>query len=172
MTQSDTSAPTGGGQLFLVPVDFAECSRRALLWADERALGSSARLHVVHVMPPLTAVPTLQPGMLPAMQPRLYEQQREEARQALETLVQGCRSPVTCEVVDGEIVKTIVDLSEKLGAELLVVGTHGRSGVERLVLGSVSESVLRSVKCPVIVVPQSAGLPTPVPVGRYKHADQ
>ncbi|MCA9643066.1 MAG: universal stress protein [Myxococcales bacterium] len=171
MTQSD-SAPTGGGQLFLVAVDFGECSRRALLWADERALGVSARLHIVHVMPPLSAIPTLQPGMLPPMQPALYEQQKAEARQVLEKFAQGCRSPHTSEVVDGEIVKTIVELTEKLEPELLIVGTHGRSGVERLVLGSVSESVLRSAKCPVIVVPQSAGRPTPVPGGRYKHVDQ
>lgn len=169
MTQSDGRAPTGGGQLFLVPVDFAECSRRALKLADERALGVSARLHVVHVMPPLTAVPTLQPGMLPPMQPQLYEQQREAAEESLEKFAQGCKSPHTVEVVDGEIVKAIVQLSEKLRPELLVMGTHGRSGVERLVLGSVSESVLRSVKCPVIVVPQSASL-TPVPNGGYNHA--
>ncbi len=172
MTQRDGPTPSGGRQLFLVPVDFADCSRRALTWADERAMGVRARLHVVHVLPSLTAVPTLQPSMLPPMQPGLYEERRATAKSVLEEFVARCRSPYTTQVTDGEIVKAIVDLTEELQPELLVMGSHGRSGVERLVLGSVSESVLRKVKCPVIVVPQSAPLRTPNPNGSHDHVDR
>ena len=171
MAESEGSAPTGG-QLFVVAVDFAECSRRALAWADERARRVSARLHVVHVLPPTQAIPTIQPGMMPPVQPNLYQKQRASAEEALGEFVSGCKSPCSAQVVDGEIVKAIVSVTEKQTPELLVMGTHGRSGVERLVLGSVSESVLRNVKCPVIVVPQSAPLPTPAPDGGYKHVDR
>lgn len=59
-------------------------------------------------------------------------------------------------VPDGPVVQAILDAAERYGADLLVMGTHGRTGLERMLLGSVAEGVLRRAKIPVVVVPARA----------------
>jgi nucleotide-binding universal stress UspA family protein len=61
-------------------------------------------------------------------------------------------SQVDAEVLDGYPINAILQRQEQKGHDLIVMGTHGRSGIKRLVLGSVAENVLRSAKCPVLMV--------------------
>ena len=66
-------------------------------------------------------------------------------------------------VREGQAAAEIADMAISMNADLLVIGTHGRSGFERLLLGSVTEKVLRKARCPVLTVPRR--LPDAVPAG-------
>ena len=64
--------------------------------------------------------------------------------------------PVDVEVTEGAVAPEILDRANALAADLIVMGTHGRSGFERLMIGSVTEKVLRKASCPVLSVPPRA----------------
>jgi nucleotide-binding universal stress UspA family protein len=72
------------------------------------------------------------------------------------------------DLADGSTAREILAKAESMPADLLVIGTHGRSGFEHLVLGSVTEKVLRKAECPVLTVPRSVPDVVPAPPGRFK----
>ena len=73
-------------------------------------------------------------------------------RETMKREMERVRATGDAEVVDGSPASAVLEHAEKLGAELIVVGTHGRTGLSRLALGSVAEHVVRSAGCPVLVV--------------------
>jgi nucleotide-binding universal stress UspA family protein len=85
---------------------------------------------------------------------------KEEATAKLSKLVEETASRTgvraVAEVEEGRAVSTIVDAAKRHGCDLIVLGTHGRAGLGRMVLGSVTEAVVRTAKCPVLTVPPSA----------------
>ena len=130
----------------VVPFDFSEHSRAAL----KRALcvaESAQQVHVLHVLPFL--VPT-EPGVVWAT---IDDAHRIE--HALQNLRDALSDPehaeVHFEVRIGDPGQVTVDRAEELGAELIVIGSHGRTGISRLFLGSVAERVVRLAHCPVLV---------------------
>lgn len=143
---------------YLVAVDFGECSLRAFEWAAARAGDVGASLRVLHVLAPSAPLPSVDATLSPALDlpgpdagDRLNVHATEEA---LRGLTKGCTVPCTEEVRIGEVVSEIVNAVAEQQPDLLVMGSHGRTGIERFVLGSVSESVLRRATCPVMVVPK------------------
>jgi nucleotide-binding universal stress UspA family protein len=74
---------------------------------------------------------------------------------------------IDAEVLEGNVAAEIARTAQDRGADLLVMGTHGRSGFERLMLGSVTEKMLRKAPCPMLTVPPQAGLP-PAHVAPYR----
>lgn len=92
-------------------------------------------------------------GPIPALP---WEETRAARREAARRIIEQClvAAGATGEVLlpDGSAATQIVRASEELGAELLVVGTHGRSGLERLALGSVAERAIRAAPCSVLAV--------------------
>ena len=95
-------------------------------------------------MPGLAPIPFPGPEVLEGIQERIEDQSRKVQSQDLVCLT------VT---VEGNPSDEIVTYANKIGAELIVVGTHGRSGLSRALLGSVAEHVLRKARTPVLVVP-------------------
>jgi nucleotide-binding universal stress UspA family protein len=84
----------------------------------------------------------------------LVEQQvREELRAAVDTLEESLKHRVTCYVFFADLVGGILAHAAEHGCDLIVIGSHGRSGVSRAVLGSVTQRVLRRAPLPVLVVP-------------------
>ena len=75
----------------------------------------------------------------------------------------NCGAAIECVAVEGNVAPEIVRLARELPADLIVMGTHGRTGFDRLMLGSVTERILRKAPCPVLTVPRRA--PDAVPVG-------
>ena len=71
--------------------------------------------------------------------------------------------PIVLEIAEGSTATEILAKAEAMPADLLVMGTHGRSGFERLVLGSVTERVLRKAACPMLTVPEGVAAAVPVP---------
>ena len=147
----------------LCPVDFSEFSLRALERAAPLADWFNAEVVALHVIPFLTP-----PGPgLPYFPAPLQttKEQEAQAERDLKDLV----APFVAEGVDvktrvrrGDAWREILAEAEGLSADLVVMGTHGRSGFEHLLLGSVTEKVVRRATCPVLTV---SNLPAPPRVG-------
>lgn len=137
-------------QHILVPVDFSESTRFTVGHACELAKRFSARVtlyHVFHiVMTPLNEVPTdLE---------RWSEDREQAASSRLKELAASMGSGVQVETAtdDGVPWDSIVKRAEKHGCDHIVMGTHGRSGLKHVLLGSVAERVVRHAPCSVTVV--------------------
>ena len=137
----------------LVGTDFSEPSDAARRTAIELARRLGAELEIVHVEEPLPAY-AFSEGALPDL-PRLQEEVRSWAEREVEQQAKEARAagvPVTTAVLLGTPANAIVEAARTDGADLIVVGTHGRTGFERILLGSVAERVVRTASCPVLTV--------------------
>jgi len=140
----------------LCPVDLSESSVRALAHAAALARWYDARLTVLHV------VPTFDPLQIRGdlgdpvrvVNPMPREQVIEEVHRALNLPATAPDAVVVAESGDPQV--TILDYAISKEADLIVMGTHGRRGFKRLLLGSVTEAVLRESPCPVLTVPPHA----------------
>jgi nucleotide-binding universal stress UspA family protein len=131
----------------LHPTDFSERSNYAFRLASSLAADYGARLVVLHVYQPPIVVGGEGVAFLPC------EQDREALlRQLHEMRPRDARVAVECRVVEGEAVAEILRAAEETKCEVVVMGTHGRTGLGRLVLGSVAEQVLRKAPCAVTTV--------------------
>jgi nucleotide-binding universal stress UspA family protein len=135
----------------VVPFDFSSSAEWALAWAADLQKATGAEpLQMVH------AINSRPPGTNDVTLDMLLPNDREIA--VLEkSMVEAARrhgAPATAKVVTqaGAVGDIILDAARRGGAELVVMGTHGRTGVKRLFLGSVAEHVLRHSDCPVVVV--------------------
>jgi nucleotide-binding universal stress UspA family protein len=137
----------------LCPVDFSEFSARALARACDAAAWFDARVTVVHVCPNVIPGGPEAPYFPVSAETMraVREQSREELAQFVEPFLRR-GVPLATEVWEGEAWRAILDAAAALPADLVVMGTHGRTGFEHLLLGSVTEKVLRRAGCPVLVV--------------------
>jgi nucleotide-binding universal stress UspA family protein len=140
----------------LCPIDFSESSRHALEHAATLAQWYGARITVLHVTE-LFPMPAVLPGNPSGVFGVLVSRDEviADIRKFTDPL-KDCGVPVEIDLREGTVVRTILDAATTLPADLVVMGTHGRGGVEHLMLGSVTEKVLRKAPCPVLVVPSSA----------------
>ena len=136
----------------LCPIDFSETSHHALEHAAAMARWYHARLTVLYVF---LNLPTFDLPPL-VLEPADRERLREQMRQWVGTAVpQGV--PVDLRVQEAESVqREILAHVDADHADLLVIGTHGRSGFQHLLLGSITEKVIRKTPCPTLVVPPRA----------------
>lgn len=140
----------------LVPTDFSPCSREAVKLAAEIAQESGGVLHLLHVV----EVPAgLEPHSLVHVDGvRNSVTVEQAAHEAAEQLLAEHRGAIGSAVqvhtlsITGEAVPDVLAMAEKLGADLLVVGTHGRRGLSHLLLGSVAERLVRLANVPVLTV--------------------
>ena len=143
----------------LHPTDFADASLPAFRYACNLARDNGARLVVLHVFEPIP--PLMVHGLI---LPTDTEHTRWTAREQLHNLRPADRAVDYDRLLrDGSPTETILDVAREVGAELIVMGTHGRSGLSRLLLGSVAENVLRGASCPVLFVKAEAVAPTAEP---------
>jgi nucleotide-binding universal stress UspA family protein len=145
----------------LCPVDFSEFSAAAAAQAGALARHYGARLTFLHVA--WVQVPPSSFGAAPG--PLLLD---EAALQGLEDDLRTLARPrvdpsvaAEVQVIQGAAAHGILVTAEEIAASLIVLGTHGRSGFERLMLGSTAEKVLRKAACPVLTVPRAAGAAGP-----------
>jgi len=139
----------------LAPTDFSEHSLLAVRYAAAIASRCGSRLTIIHAHrfePPLEFT-SRQIDRLARDEQRdrraLHRQLREHATEAVGTEVQA-----EMVVVEAAPVEAIMAEAERVSADLIVMGTHGRSGVNRLLMGSVAENVVRRALCPVLTVRQ------------------
>jgi nucleotide-binding universal stress UspA family protein len=145
----------------LCPVDFSEFSRHALDCAVRLARWNKARLIAIHVLvnwPAVDVVPSLRNDRWPRIS--LKDVDRSALMRCLRDFVNvHANEPVEIDlrVVEApDVHREILTQADTLHVGLIVIGSHGRSGFERLLLGSTTEKVLRGARCPVMVVPRGA----------------
>ncbi len=140
----------------LCPVDFSDMSDKALHHAAAVARWYGAELHVLHAIVPVIPPPIPLGAALPVTIP---EESQAAAEHSLHQLVlcAGLGSGGVREVVRASAaVGAIDDYARQQQIDLIVLGTHGLSGLEHLLLGSVAERVLHYAPCPVLTIPRSA----------------
>lgn len=149
----------------LCPVDFSDHSRRALDHAIAVARWYKSTVTVLRVYSS-APVAAFGPGPVIFEPIILTATDRDQLLTDLKAFADAERAPgvpIECVVREGNAATEILAQAATMKADLLVIGTHGRSGFERLVLGSVTEKVLRKATCPVMTVPRE--LPDAVPAG-------
>ncbi len=139
----------------LWPTDFSSLSLHGSLYARGFRELFQAELHVVHVVPP--AIPTDLAITLPIESPVAYlgPEVEPECRARLESLVQqqfGAVTGVTVRVLFGNPWSTICAYAREQDIQLIVVGTHGRTGFQHVLIGSTAERIVQHAPCPVLVV--------------------
>ena len=147
----------------LCPIDFSDYSRRAFDNAVAVARWYGATITLFHVSG-VAPLPPFAPGGGNLPPAALTPEERTAILASMARFAEaevGTSAPLECDVVEGRAAAEILRAAEALPADLLVMGTHGRSGFARLVLGSVTETVLRKAVCPVLTVP--AAVPDAVP---------
>ena len=158
----------------LVPTDLSEPANHALRFAIEEAMVHRARMTLLYVLAPragtdvyyVTGAPAPGPqaGFEPVSGGRLGGYLRseptvvrrdpdDEALTRLRDLIPDTfRGAWDAEIAAGHPADTIVRIAQERGADLIVMGTHGRTGLQHVLLGSVAEKVVRLAPCPVLTV--------------------
>ena len=141
----------------LVPTDFSPPSDAALEYARILAAKFGSSLQLLHVIDePNASSAFVADGYAPNtenIREGMLMQARERLARAL-PLTHRARFHVTSEALVGMPAATIVDYAAATGANLIVMGTHGRTGLAHLLMGSVAEHVVRTAPCPVLTVRQ------------------
>lgn len=161
-------------QKILVPIDYSEDSLEALQWGASLATKYGAKLILLHVIPkaveeiypsgpewigPFTPPSYYYEGMAPGTRPRrteplLIDWQERAKAQLSDFATMNLKEPVPLDVqvAVGRPVDEILRLAREQRVDLIVMGTHGRTGLRHLLLGSVAEAVARQAPCPVFTV--------------------
>ncbi len=143
----------------LCPVDFSGPSAQALAYAAAVARWYGAELtalHVHQVLVPIIGMGPYVDASLPVVLSSAERTQLETALAQFAAAETGAARVATALVEDLNVPTAILARIEQMGTDLVVIGTQGRSGLERLMLGSVAERVLRKAACPVLTVPPHA----------------
>jgi universal stress protein A len=140
----------------LVPVDFSEPSSRAMAWAFDYAQRVQCALHLLHVLEQRIHLSDFAGRNLEDVRAEL-EQVEESARRELEVMAphpeqRESIGQITRHMASGNPAAEIVAIADSIGADMIVMGTHGRSGLRRALIGSVAERVVRAAPCTVVCV--------------------
>jgi nucleotide-binding universal stress UspA family protein len=136
----------------LVPLDFSENSRSVLEWAAHLAEEHASRIVLLHAYHLPVEFQQLEGAYLP---PDFWASVRREAEASLRGYAGDLEKrgiEVETVVCEGYAATVIVDEAQSRGADLIVIGTHGRSGIKHLLLGSIAERVVQKSPCPVLTV--------------------
>ena len=139
-------------QKILVAVDFSEYADSVLDVAVEFAKQLSAELHLVHAFD--VRIPLVTPYEV-AIPTAFIEEAREAAASKLAALIRKVADDgitATSHLSEVPAASAIVDLAEELGADLIIMGTRGHTGLKHVLLGSVAERTLRHAPCSVLTL--------------------
>lgn len=147
----------------LVPTDYSEYSKHAFTIAVDLAKEFGATVELLHVWP----APYFGPGygydaagvLGPAQHKSLFDTIRENATKEMQAFAASVAIPagmkVSTRIESGDTPHRILEIIEESTPDLVVIGTHGRTGPRRWVLGSVAERIVQHSKSPVLTVPLS-----------------
>lgn len=136
----------------LVPTDFSPAALNAARFAQEMASAFQAKVHILHVVPEASY------PMLNVVEMRHFPNLRHELHRQCESSLKELASQLgnppglVLEVQDGEPHAVILDAIRKHGIDMVVMGTHGHTGIKHAVLGSTAERVVRLAPCPVVTL--------------------
>ena len=135
----------------LVPIDFSDCSRKALRYAIPLAREHAGAITLLYVVPPAYASGEYGGIDYALLQAQMRESGAKELSRLAIDEVQA-QVPADSLVRLGAPAVEIVAVAGELDIDAIVIGTHGRTGLKHVMLGSVAESVVRRAPCPVLVV--------------------
>jgi nucleotide-binding universal stress UspA family protein len=145
-------------QHFLVPTDFSTYADAALEYAIALASKLQARLTLLHV---IHSVPLWMEGDMGRALPDVYlaelEAQVQQHLEKRQQRIQAAGVQGNVLMVHGVPFQRIVDLARDQQSDMIVMGTHGRTGLQHLLLGSVAEKVVRLAPCAVLIVRHTSG---------------
>ena len=153
----------------LCATDFSECSRRAIEHAATLARWNDGEVTLLHVYPllvPMSADAPYLPIGLPLDEPTRTELLADLEAAAAPARAAGTK--VTVMLVEGDPADEILTQARTLDADLAVLGTHGRRGFDRWILGSVAGRVVNKAHCPVLTVPRAPEHPSSAPRAMYE----
>jgi len=134
--------------VLLVPVDFSDTSQKALEHAKNLSTRLGADLVLLYVFePPMMLYPDVSPGLIES----IYQESLPASQRALEALGKKVGAARTI-FREGNAGTEIVRVAGEISPELVAIGTHGRKGIKRILLGSVAEYVIRHSTIPVLTV--------------------
>jgi len=133
----------------LVPVDFSENSKKVLEAAGYFAGACDAELHVVFVV---QSFDDYSGFFVPHMPVAKFEEEMvQAAEQKMEKFLEDHKN-VEAKVLVGDVAEEIIRHAEENGMDMIIMGTHGYKGLEKVMFGSVAEKVVRSSPCPVLTI--------------------
>ena len=137
----------------LVPIDFSEHSRKALQYAVPFAGQFKATIHLLHVVEPTVYPADFSFGQvgLSDVEVELRKKGEQELQAMVDNIIKG-QVPAEAHVKTGLPFVEIVSYAQDHKMDLIVVATHGRTGVEHILFGSTAEKIVRKAPCPVLVV--------------------
>jgi len=141
----------------LAPTDFSTHSEHAVRFACSLAERLGAELHLVNVLSEIIPAGP-DPLLMPVMPPQFYEENEDRARETLRSLLKpswGKPTSLVTAVRWGSPVEAIVDYAREQDIGLIVIATHGRTGLSHVLLGSVAERIVREAPCPVLTLRDS-----------------
>jgi universal stress protein A len=130
----------------LVPVDFSESSLKALHYATTLASEFGSEIYLVNVVPPFLSGDVFVD--LAALQSTVRRNAKREIQNLCKSVGVNCKGNVR----EGGPADEIVEEAKEIKADLIIIGTHGRTGLPRALIGSVAERVVRLAPCPTLVV--------------------
>jgi len=141
----DAALPTFRLKKILVPVDFSGCSKKALQYSIALARQFGAELTLLHVVQPYPPMPEMGP-----IDAESVQDAHEELAAFQRTIGDAANSKTM--VRTGAPHVEIIDTAKEEDIDLIVISTHGRTGLEHVLLGSTAEKVVRHAVCPVLTV--------------------
>jgi len=133
----------------LVPVDFSENSKKVLEAAGYFSGMCKARLHAVFIV---QSFDDYSGFFVPHMPVAKFEEEMvQAAEEKMEKFLEGFKE-VEAKVLVGDVAEEIIRHAEESGMDMIIMGTHGYKGLEKVMFGSVAEKVVRSSPCPVLTI--------------------
>ncbi|MGD1808879.1 universal stress protein [Dapis sp. BLCC M126] len=141
----------------VVAIDFSPITPAIITQAETLAQGFKSKLWLIHIAEPEPDFVGFKTGPQPKRD-HWAEEFRKEHKQ-IQDLAEESRQKgfdAVALLTQGSTIETILAETKKLAADLIIVGSNGRSGIEKLFMGSVSEGILKDALCPVLVIPAVA----------------
>jgi nucleotide-binding universal stress UspA family protein len=138
----------------LAPTDFSRHAEGAVRYACGLAERLGATLHLLHILSDIVPI-SPDPMLAPSYPPEYYTESEAEAHEGLARVLDQIEvRPQAVEVAVrwGDAVDGIVDYTKSQEIDLIVIATHGRTGLSRVLLGSVAERIVREAPCPVLTI--------------------
>lgn len=141
-----------GKNIIVVPTDFSELSKAALPWARRLAEQMQAEIHCIYVVEEPHIYATLDMGPVPIPSAAELTRSAEKRMANFASAQLKELGSITTKVLVGRPAEEVVRYAKDKGAALLIMTTHGYSGVKHVLLGSTTEAVLRHATCPVLSI--------------------
>jgi universal stress protein A len=137
----------------VVPIDFSEYSKKSLRYATEFAVSFQSEILLVYVIEPIAYPADFSFGQiaLPMSDADLRQRAEAQLQRLIDTEIQG-RLVARAAVRAGKPSSEIVQYAKEEEADLIIIATHGHSGVEHVLFGSTAERVIRKAPCPVLSI--------------------